>query len=73
MDLGPGFLRESLLGWETLFCALILSLAWRSETESAKSSSVSVKLWAKGWASVSSLSVSYAYASALAWVSQKSF
>ena len=41
LDLGLGFLRESLLAWETLFCALILFLAWRSETESAKSSSVS--------------------------------
>src|SRR5882757_928141 len=58
LDLGPGFLRGSLLAWETLLCALILSLAWRSETESAKSSYVLATPWVKGWASVSSLSVS---------------
>jgi hypothetical protein len=70
MDLGPGFLRESLLAWETLFCALILSSAWRSETESVKPSYVLAKLLAMGWVSVSSLSVSDVCAEA-ALVSKK--
>src|SRR5882762_2256537 len=40
LDLEPGFLRRSVMAWETVFYALILSSVWRSETESPKSSSV---------------------------------
>src|SRR5436309_220044 len=39
----PGFPPESVMASETVFYALILSLAWRSETESAKSSCVLAK------------------------------
>jgi hypothetical protein len=69
LDLGPDFLRESLLAWERLFYALILFSVSDWETESAISSSALAKLWGTGWVSLSWPTVSGACASELALVS----
>src|SRR4029453_3392220 len=74
LGLGTGCLREWLSASETLVCALIWSSVSGWETESAKSFCVLAKLWAMGWASLSSLSFSDACVSELALVSaRKSF
>jgi hypothetical protein len=67
LDLRPGFLRESLLASETFVCALIWTSVSDWETESVKSSCVLAKLWAMGWVSPSSLSVSYVFDAEMAW------
>jgi hypothetical protein len=56
-----------LLASETLFCALISFSVSDWETESVKSSYVLAKLWAMGWVSLSSLSVSYVFDAEMAW------
>jgi hypothetical protein len=61
-----------MLESETLFCASTLFSVSDWETESARSSSVSAKPLAMGWATLSSLNASDAYASELVLV-QESF
>ena len=56
LDSGMASLPDSAS--EISFCVFVAS---GSEMESVKASCVLAKLWAKGWVSVSSLSVSAAY------------